>query len=57
MRCDNIGASNVPEFTLRAITLILDNLEVPIPKEKKLGKGNLGPSMRRTSRRETVLLY
>jgi hypothetical protein len=36
MRCVNIGASNVPEFTLRAITLNLDNLEVPILKENKM---------------------
>ena len=36
MRYDNIRASNVPEFTLRAITLNLDNLEVPILKENKM---------------------
>ena len=39
MRCDNIGASNVPEFTLRAITLDLDNLKVPILKENKMRAG------------------
>ena len=36
MRCDNIGASNVPEFTLRAITLNLVNLEVPTLREYKM---------------------
>jgi hypothetical protein len=38
-RCDNIGASNVPEITLRAITLDLDNLEVTTLKENKIRKG------------------
>ena len=36
MHCDNIGASNVPEFTLRAITFNLVNLEVPNLKENKM---------------------
>jgi|GEM_PF-6612853 hypothetical protein len=33
MLCVNIAASNVPEFTLGAITF---NLEVPILKENKM---------------------
>ena len=35
MHYENIRASNVPEFTLRAITPNLDNLEVPTLKENK----------------------